>query len=344
MAVRHLETIPGSPHRDVASHEVSHLPPMCVIRLLNTPSSYDCVHTFPCNALSERHHDTNATACFLSSYHFACLIVSLTPSVHRLIPVLQHGSLFEKAGVNVSQLTGILSETRAAAMASRGRVIPPGTPYSAAALSFVLHSQSPFIPTLRGDVRIFAAAGRVWGGGGADLTIFYVDRPAFSQFHAHWRDVCDQFNPAFYPRFKRWCDDYFYLPARGEHRGVGGIFYDDLDLPGDELIRFQSAVLHNFLPSFQHIVNAQLDIPWTDHHKRWQRIRRGRYIEFNLLNDRGVRFGLAGAPPSRTDSIMISAPPSVEWPYRHEPAPDSPEAETLQLLSGKPIDWVDTAC
>lgn len=248
--------------------------------------------------------------------------------------------MFEKAGVNVSFVHGVLSEERASAMASRGRSIPSGTEYRAAALSFVLHAQSPFIPTLRGDVRIFAAGGHVWGGGGADLTVFYVDKPAFVQFHRHWQHVCAQFDPSFYPSFKKQCDDYFYIPSRGEHRGIGGIFYDDLLLPGESLYNFQETVMTHFIPSFQHILENNRERRWTEAQKRWQRIRRGRYLEFNLLNDRGVRFGLAGAPPSRTDAIMISAPPSVEWPYGFSPKPGTPEHETQQLLSGPPIDWI----
>lgn len=227
-------------------------------------------------------------------------------------------------------------------MASRGRSIPSGSEYRAAALSFVLHAQSPFIPTLRGDVRIFAADGLVWGGGGADLTVFYIDQPAFAQFHRHWQEVCDRFDPSFYPCFKKNCDSYFYIPSRGEHRGIGGIFYDDLQLPGKTLYDFQEAVVANFLPSFQFILDNNRGRIWSKAQKRWQRIRRGRYLEFNLLNDRGVRFGLAGAPPSRTDSIMISAPPSVEWPYGFSAAPGTPEYETQQLLARSPVDWVRT--
>lgn len=256
--------------------------------------------------------------------------------------VLQDGKIFEKAGVNISQVSGTLSESRAAAMTSRGRHISAGMSYEAAALSFVLHAQSPFLPTLRGDVRIFAAGGQAWGGGGCDLTIFYVDRPSFRQFHTHWRDVCDTFDPALYAQFKTQCDDYFYLPARAEHRGVGGLFYDDVQLPdGAQLFDFQKAILENFLPSFSHILHKHGQRQWSEKQKKWQRIRRGRYIEFNLLNDRGVRFGLAGAPPWRTDSIMISAPPSVEWPHNFVPDAGSPEEEALQLLSGSPLDWVN---
>lgn len=258
--------------------------------------------------------------------------------------MLQNGGIFEKAGVNVSVVEGILSQERANSLASRGRDdIQAGASYRAAALSFVLHTQSPHLPTLRGDVRVFASGSSVWGGGGADLTIFYVDRPSFKIFHQHWRDVCNKLDTSLYNRFKRQCDDYFYIPSRAEYRGVGGIFYDNMEWAPQELFDFQETVLQNFLPSYQHIINKHGRQPWTADQKRWQRIRRGRYIEFNLLNDRGVRFGLAGAPPWRTDAIMISAPPSVEWPYNFKPTNDSPEEETLNLISGKPIDWANVS-
>lgn len=251
---------------------------------------------------------------------------------------------------------GILSEQRAAAMTSRGRIVKPGSQYHAAALSFVLHAQSPFLPTLRGDVRIFMADGQFWGGGGVDLTIFYIHRNEISDFHKYWKNMCDQFDPSFYPQFKKQCDDYFYIPSREEHRGIGGLFYDDVVLPGHQLVQFQVEMLSNFLPSYQPIIEQNVHKEWTESQKRWQRIRRGRYLEFNLLNDRGVRFGLASANASpnqrhgkssgrtaaqRTDSIMISAPPSIEWPYAFSPAPGSPEEETLRLLQTRPIDWVN---
>lgn len=222
-------------------------------------------------------------------------------------------------------MSGILSESRAASMRTRGRIVEPGVRYDAAALSFVLHAQSPLVPTLRGDVRIFAADGQFWGGGGVDLTVFYVHPQQAARFHSFWKDVCDTFDVQYYPKFKRQCDEYFFIPSRGEYRGLGGLFYDDLVLPEHTLFEFQTAMLDNFLPSFAHILDENASLPWTQQQKHWQRIRRGRYLEFNLLNDRGVRFGLAGGRPSRTESIMISAPPSIEWPYGYSPEPGSPE-------------------
>lgn len=140
-------------------------------------------------------------------------------------------------------------------------------------------------------------------------------------------------------QFKRQCDEYFFIPTRGEYRGVGGIFYDDVTLPQNELFTFQSRILSEIVPSFSPILEENSALTWTAEQKKWQKVRRGRYLEFNLLEDRGVRFGLAGSKPSRTDAIMISAPPSVEWPYGFIPKPDSAEEKTLNLLKGRPRDW-----
>jgi coproporphyrinogen III oxidase len=199
-----------------------------------------------------------------------------------LTRVLQDGKLFEKAGVNVAFVHGALSEERARAMQTRGRKCKAGAKYQAAALSFVFHAQSPFIPTLRGDVRIFAMDNEVgnlfWGGGGIDLTPFYINEAQISEFHQHWKRVCDNFDLSYYRHFKQQCDDYFYLPARGEWRGVGGLFFDDLVLNQDELVRFLIALSTEFIPSFMPILTSNRGIPWTPAQKRFQRIRRGRYI------------------------------------------------------------------
>lgn len=258
---------------------------------------------------------------------------------------MQGGKVYEKAGVNVSVVQGILSTERANAMASRGRSVTEGTTYQAAALSLVLHAQSPFIPTLRADVRIFSTTNdddsnsiNVWGGGGADLTMCYIDRPTFIKFHCHWREICES-NGIRYDSLKKQCDEYFYLPSRGEYRGIGGIFYDDLTNDSNNILQFQQTVLNNILPSYLHVFESNGDRSWNEHEKKWQKIRRGRYLEFNLLNDRGIRFGLAGAPTSRTDAIMISAPPSIEYPYNFVPKHGSREKQTLDLLSNDPIDW-----
>lgn len=264
--------------------------------------------------------------------------------------VLQGGNVFEKAGVNISVVQGTLSAERARAMSARCRDgIEQGKPYQAAALSLVLHTQSPFVPTLRGDVRVFSVdspSSSVWAGGGTDLTMYYIDRPVFIAFHKHWRKTLQGHDVSAYNDMKRQCDDYFFLPSRQEYRGVGGIFYDDVEAhhlpPHLSLFQFQKLILDNMLPIFiEHVLNQNLNKEYSAAQKRWQRIRRGRYLEFNLLNDRGVKFGLASAPAWRTDSIMISAPPSVEFPYHYNPDPESPEGQAVQLLSSAPVDWAD---
>jgi coproporphyrinogen III oxidase len=199
-----------------------------------------------------------------------------------LTRVLQDGKLFEKAGVSISFVHGTLSEERARAMQTRGRKCEAGAKYQAAALSFVFHAQSPFIPTLRGDIRIFAMenekGNHFWGGGGVDLTPVYIDETQISEFHQHWKRVCDNFDSSYYHHFKQQCDDYFYLPARGEWRGVGGLFFDDLVLNQDELVRFLITLSTEFVPSYQPILTHNRGLAWTPAQKRFQRIRRGRYI------------------------------------------------------------------
>lgn len=301
-----------------------------------------------CSQLEQLENSTNSAAKF-------CVDDWAHDTGHGRTRVLQSGTIFEKAGVNISSVSGTLSPERARAMTSRGRVgVEAGKPYQAMALSLVLHTQSPFVPTLRGDVRVFSVAGPgeegsssiVWGGGGTDLTMYYVDRPAFTAFHKQWRDLLHSNDVYMYESMKEQCDAYFYLPSRQEHRGVGGIFYDDVEghhLPNSmSLFEFQKLVLDNMVPIFvRDVLQPNIHREYSAEQKRWQRIRRGRYLEFNLLNDRGVRFGLGSAPAWRTDSIMISAPPSIEFPYGYTPDPASPEEQAVQLLRSTPIDWAD---
>jgi coproporphyrinogen III oxidase len=196
--------------------------------------------------------------------------------------VLQDGALFEKAGVNISLVHGRLTEERAQAMQTRGRICEAGSEFQAAALSFVLHAQSPFIPTLRGDIRVFATghrgSGQYWGGGGVDLTPVYINETQIRDFHCHLKRVCDKVDTSYYHQFKKQCDDYFYLPARGEWRGVGGLFFDDLALQSEDLTQFLVTLSSEFIPSYLPIVVQNRDIAWTEDQKKFQRIRRGRYI------------------------------------------------------------------
>lgn len=196
--------------------------------------------------------------------------------------------------------------------------------------------------TLRGDVRVFALdSGEFWGGGGVDLTPFYLGadmRALVSGWHRHWRDVCDAHDPSYYAAFKQACGDYFYVPQRAQWRGVGGLFFDDVQVGEGELTRFLYAVLDNAWASYAPILAANRGAAYTAAQKRFQRLRRAVYLEFNLTHDRGVRAGL-GSDAGRTDAIMISAPPSCDWEYGWQPAAGSAEAEAVAILSSPPRAW-----
>ncbi|CAN0164482.1 unnamed protein product [Ectocarpus fasciculatus] len=264
--------------------------------------------------------------------------------------VLEGGELLEKAACSVSVIHGVLTPERAQAMSSRGRSnIDPagGQAYSAAAMSLVFHTASPLVPTFRADVRYLEVAGEGWFGGGADLTPYYLDDGDVEGFHRFYKDICDRFDVEAYSRFKKWADDYFYIPMRKEHRGVGGIFFDDLERIGDvveggdagkekDVEAFVREVALGFMPSFLPIAERRGREPFSDKQRQWQLMRRGRYLEFNLLYDRGVKFGLSGG---RVESIMVSAPPLVSWTYNHVPEEGSEEDRLVKILR-KPRDWV----
>jgi len=256
--------------------------------------------------------------------------------------VLEGGDVIEKGAANVSIIRGKLTPQRAQAMSSRGRGINPlgGDPYAAAAMSLVLHPRSPLIPTLRADVRVFEVNGQRWFGGGCDLTPVYLNEADTVAFHRYWKSLCDGHHPEYYPKFKKWCDNYFYIPARKEHRGVGGLFFDDLsESPDGDPAAAEAFVRHvgtALLGAWLPIVRRERDTPYTEAQRAWQLLRRGRYLEFNLLYDRGVRFGLEGG---RVESIMVSAPPLIAWQYDVQPAPGSEEATLLDVLRS-PRDWV----
>ncbi|KAI8108812.1 hypothetical protein M9435_005229 [Picochlorum sp. BPE23] len=268
---------------------------------------------------------------------------SPSSSGYGVTAVLEGGQVVEKAASNVSIIRGVLSETRAQSMSSRGRdCIDPrgGQEYSAAAMSLVFHSAHPAIPTLRADVRVFEVGGQRWFGGGCDLTPFYVHEDDFREFHGYWKSLCDEYDDSLYSQYKTWCDEYFYIPARKEHRGIGGLFFDDLDQESssfENVEEFVRRVGYGILPSWMPIVERRRSMPISDRERDWQLVRRGRYLEFNLLYDRGVRFGLEGG---RIESIMVSAPPLIAWKYNVVPEKGSPEEQLLELLSGQPKDWV----
>ena len=249
-----------------------------------------------------------------------------------------NGDGIEKGGVNFSAVHG---ELPAPAAASLGIGSEP-TEFYATGVSIVLHPRNAHVPIIHMNVRYFELpGGRFWFGGGIDLTPHYVDREDARYFHTQLRQTCDRFDPDYYPRFKKWADDYFYLPHREETRGVGGIFFDRLE-PEKEatdkrsLFEFTAAVGESFAPTYLtlHLRSRQKKV--TERQRRWQELRRGRYVEFNLVWDRGTKFGLT--TNGRTESILMSLPPLAGWTYDYRAEPGSPEAETLSLLR-KGIDW-----
>jgi coproporphyrinogen III oxidase len=221
---------------------------------------------------------------------------------------LMHGRVFEKVGVNVSAVFGEFAPEL------RGEI--PGAAddprFWASGISLVAHMRSPLVPAVHMNTRHIVTR-KAWFGGGADLTPIYPDAEAAGEFHAALKAACDSYDPTCHARFKAWCDEYFYLPHRGEPRGAGGIFFDDLDSGNWERdFAFVGAVGEAFLTVFPAIVQARMNRRWTVEQRRHQLVRRGRYVEFNLLYDRGTRFGLKTG--GNVEAILMSLPPAVAWP------------------------------
>ncbi|KAG6556608.1 hypothetical protein Mapa_001549 [Marchantia paleacea] len=268
-------------------------------------------------------------------------------SGYGITRVLEGGDLLEKAGANVSIVRGQLSEARAKAMSGRGRGVESGAQYFAGALSLVFHSRHPFVPTFRSDIRYFEVeGGGGWFGGGADLTPSYLFEEDAEFFHEYYKAVCDRYDPTLYQQSKAACDAYFYIPARKEHRGIGGIFFDDLEsfqqYEDSGLLASRSAVFsfvkdvaEGFMASYLPIAQKRRYLSYREEHRQWQLLRRGRYLEFNLLYDRGVKFGLDGG---RFESIMVSAPPLIAWRYDVCVDAHTAEAELLDVLKS-PRQW-----
>ncbi|XP_056415286.1 oxygen-dependent coproporphyrinogen-III oxidase, mitochondrial isoform X1 [Hyla sarda] len=261
--------------------------------------------------------------------------------------VLQDGKVFEKAGVNVSVVYGYLSAEAIQQMKSRGKDMKTKDgklPFCAMGVSSVIHPKNPHVPTIHFNYRYFEieeADGNKqwWFGGGTDLTPTYLNQNDVVHFHQTLKEACDKHNPGFYPKFKKWCDDYFFIKHRGERRGVGGIFFDDLDSASrDELFQFVNSCAKAVVPCYIPIVTKHKNDSFSPEEKLWQQLRRGRYVEFNLVYDRGTKFGLA-TPGSRIESILMSLPLTARWEYMHIPPPDSREAEILKVLR-EPQDWV----
>jgi coproporphyrinogen III oxidase len=248
--------------------------------------------------------------------------------------ILEEGTLFERAGVNVSRVQG--SSLPSSATASRPQLA--GRAYDAMGLSLVLHPRNPYCPTVHMNVRCFSAGDAWWFGGGMDLTPYYGFAEDARHFHSLCRDALAPFGAEYYPRYKRWCDEYFQLRHRGEPRGIGGIFFDDLaDQSFDHCFALMRSVGEHFLPAYLPILQRRKQSAYGERERTFQAYRRGRYVEFNLVYDRGTLFGLQSG--GRTESILMSLPPRAEWRYDWQPEPGSPE-EALYKEFLVPKDWI----
>jgi coproporphyrinogen III oxidase len=245
--------------------------------------------------------------------------------------VLEGGALFEKAGVNFSEVAGNLPEEFAAKI-PRGT----GTAFFATGVSLVLHPENPMAPTVHANFRYLEKGDAAWFGGGMDLTPYYPRLEDAQHFHRTIKAACDRHDETLYPRFKKWCDEYFFLKHRGETRGVGGIFFDYLDVNRERDFAFVRSVGDAFLDAYTPIAERRRHEPFTERQRQFQLYRRGRYVEFNLLYDRGTIFGLETR--GRTESILMSLPPVARWVYDYKPEPGSPEERNMEFF--KPRDWV----
>ena len=243
--------------------------------------------------------------------------------------VLESGNVIEKGGVNFSHVKGDALPPSA----SLKRPELAGRAFQAMGVSLVLHPQNPFAPTTHMNVRFFVAQRDDedpiwWFGGGFDLTPFYGFSEDAQHWHATAKRACDPFGETVHREYKDWCDQYFKLPHRNEQRGIGGLFFDDLSEPDFEYsFQLMKSVGDHFLPAYVPILKKRRDTPFLDSHREWQLVRRGRYVEFNLVHDRGTLFGLQSG--GRTESILMSMPPMVSWRYRHDPVIGSPEQELV---------------
>ncbi len=258
-----------------------------------------------------------------------------------LTRILTNGAVFEQAGVNFSIVHG--DDMPASATALRPELA--GRNFTALGVSLVIHPHNPYVPTSHANVRFFIAEkeGETpiwWFGGGFDLTPYYgFDEDAIF-WHQSAKQACNPFGEDVYPKYKKWCDDYFYLKHRGEQRGIGGLFFDDLNEGGfNKCFAFMKSVGDGYIKAYRPIVERRKDTPYTDHERQFQLYRRGRYVEFNLVYDRGTLFGLQTG--GRSESILISLPPLVRWAYKYEPEPGSEEAR-LYTRFIQPQDWINT--
>jgi len=261
--------------------------------------------------------------------------------------VIENGQLFERAGVLFSHVTG----TNLPPSASAAHPGIAGRPFEATGVSLVLHPRNPYIPTVHMNVRCFVAAAKPganagtpdaepiwWFGGGMDLTPYYAHEDDVVHFHRTCKAALEPYGSDLHPRFKKWCDEYFHLKHRNEPRGVGGIFFDDFSALGfDRSFEMMRSVGDAFLTAYAPIVERRKDTPYGERERDFQAYRRGRYVEFNLVLDRGTLFGLQSG--GRTESILVSMPPIVKWRYDWHPEPGSPEARLYDTFL-RPREWV----
>ncbi|MBL7471836.1 oxygen-dependent coproporphyrinogen oxidase [Robertkochia sediminum] len=255
--------------------------------------------------------------------------------------VIENGNVFEKGGVNISAVHGPLPP----AMQKYFNV--GEVDFFACGLSLVIHPKNPFVPTVHANWRYFEMYDKdgtvidSWFGGGQDLTPYYLFEEDATHFHQTCKNACDKHHPDFYPEFKTKCDAYFYNSHRNEARGIGGLFFDycraNEDMTMEEWYAFVTEVGNSFLEAYTPIVNKRKDLAYTPEHREWQEIRRGRYVEFNLVHDKGTLFGLK--TNGRIESILMSLPPHVQWVYDHHPAEGSEEEKLLNVLKN-PVNWV----
>lgn len=254
--------------------------------------------------------------------------------------VIENGAVFEKGGINISAVHGALP----ASMQEYFKV--KDCDFFACGLSLVLHPKNPMVPTVHANWRYFemynASGNRIdaWFGGGQDLTPYYLFEEDAAHFHQICKQACDKHHPEFYEDYKQKCDDYFWNTHRNESRGIGGLFFDYCkatpEMSLENWYAFVTEVGNSFLDAYVPIVEKRKDINYTESHRNWQEIRRGRYVEFNLVHDKGTLFGLK--TNGRIESILMSLPPRVQWKYDHHPIKNSPEEELINLLQS-PKKW-----
>jgi coproporphyrinogen III oxidase len=250
--------------------------------------------------------------------------------------IMQKGNIIEKGGVLFSAVQGPTPHNILQALKLEE------ADFYATGVSIVMHPYSPMVPIIHMNVRYFEMSnGIYWFGGGIDLTPHYVNEADATYFHTQLKNACDKHHSTYYPKFKQWADDYFYIRHRQETRGIGGIFFDRLaateDITKEQRFAFVQSVGETFAPVYTYFMQKNVQLPFGPDEKEWQLVRRGRYVEFNLVYDKGTKFGLD--TEGRTESILMSLPPQAEWHYNYQVQPGSKEEQTLQLLK-KGIDWV----